>query len=286
MTEEKIYPEKWDLFIQPTKPIFSIDLKDILKYKDLLFLFIKRDFVSQYKQTILGPLWFFIQPVLTTITFTIIFGNVAQISTDGIPQILFYMSGITLWNYFADCLNKTSNTFVLNQALFGKVYFPRVIVPISVVGTNLIKFGIQFSLLIAFWLYYFIGFQNIMPQITILYFPLLVVVMASLGLGLGMIISALTTKYRDLTFLVTFGVQLLMYASPVVYPLSVVSEKYRWIMMLNPMSGIIETFKHGFLGNGYFDLLWLGYDCLITIVILFTGIIVFNKVEKSFIDIV
>ena len=224
--------ENWTLVIneKSNKSILQI-LKSIFSYKDLLFLFVKRDFIAQYKQTLLGPLWFFIQPVLTTITFSVIFGNLAKISTEGIPNILFYMTGITFWNYFADCVNKTSNTFALNQGLFGKVYFPRLIVPISIILTNLLKFCIQFFLLIIFWIYYFSISDSISIQNTILFFPILIFTMALLGLGVGMVISSLTTKYRDLSFLVTFGVQLLMYASPIVYPLSIVPIKYKWIVL-------------------------------------------------------
>ena len=265
------------------KSILQI-LKSIFSYKDLLFLFVKRDFIAQYKQTLLGPLWFFIQPVLTTITFSVIFGNLAKISTEGIPNILFYMTGITFWNYFADCVNKTSNTFTLNQGLFGKVYFPRLIVPISIILTNLLKFCIQFFLLIIFWIYYFSISDSISIQNTILFFPILIFTMALLGLGVGMVISSLTTKYRDLSFLVTFGVQLLMYASPIVYPLSIVPIKYKWIVLLNPMTSIIETFKHGFIGAGVFEPFWLIYSFVISVLLFFIGVKIFNKVEKSFID--
>lgn len=277
--------ENWTLVIdkKSNKSILQI-LKSIFSYKDLLFLFVKRDFIAQYKQTLLGPLWFFIQPVLTTITFSVIFGNLAKISTDGIPNILFYMTGITFWNYFADCVNKTSNTFTLNQGLFGKVYFPRLIVPISIILTNLLKFCIQFFLLIIFWIYYFSISDSISIQNTILFFPLLIFSMALLGLGVGMVISSLTTKYRDLSFLVTFGVQLLMYASPIVYPLSIIPIKYKWIILLNPMTSIIETFKHGFIGVGVFEPFWLIYSFVISVLLFFIGVKIFNKVEKSFID--
>ena len=277
--------ENWTLVIdkKSNKSILQI-LKSIFNYKDLLFLFVKRDFIAQYKQTLLGPLWFFIQPVLTTITFSVIFGNLAKISTDGIPNILFYMTGITFWNYFADCVNKTSNTFTLNQGLFGKVYFPRLIVPISIILTNLLKFCIQFFLLIIFWIYYFSISDSISIQNTILFFPLLIFSMALLGLGVGMVISSLTTKYRDLSFLVTFGVQLLMYASPIVYPLSIIPIKYKWIILLNPMTSIIETFKHGFIGVGVFEPFWLIYSFVISVLLFFIGVKIFNKVEKSFID--
>lgn len=276
--------EKWDKEITPKRSLFDLNLNQIWKFKDLLFLFVWRDFVSVYKQTILGPLWFFIQPILTSITFTIIFGNLAQISTDGMPKIIFYMAGITMWNYFADCLNKTSNTFVANQGLFGKVYFPRLIVPLSIIVTNLLKFGIQIILFMGFWTYFLLTTESLEPNLYILTFPFLVLIMALLGLGFGMVISALTTKYRDLTFLIGFGVQLLMYGSPVIYPLSTVPEKYQWIIKLNPMTSIIDTFKHAFMGTGSFDGYNLLYSAVFAVCILFLGLVVFNKVEKSFID--
>ena len=276
--------EKWDREIIPTKSLFDLNLNQIWKFKDLLFLFVWRDFVSVYKQTILGPLWFFIQPILTSITFTIIFGNFAQISTDGMPKIIFYMAGITMWNYFADCLNKTSNTFVANQGLFGKVYFPRLLVPLSIIVTNLLKFGIQIVLFMGFWVYFYATTDTLEPNWYVLTFPLLVLIMAALGLGFGMVISALTTKYRDLTFLIGFGVQLLMYGSPVIYPMSTVPEKYQWIIKLNPMTSIIDTFKHAFMGTGSFDGYNLLYSGIFAVCILFLGLVVFNKVEKSFID--
>ena len=276
---------EWTLVIDKNnyKSIFQV-LKSILSYKDLLFLFVKRDFISQYKQTILGPVWFFIQPVLTTITFTIIFGNFAQISTDGIPQVLFYLTGITFWNYFSDCINKTSNTFFLNQGLFGKVYFPRLIVPLSVVITNLMKFSIQLILLFSIWLYFHFANQDIFVQNTIFLFPILVLSMALLGLGIGLIISSLTTKYRDLSFLVTFGVQLLMYLSPIVYPLSIIPKDYKLFFLINPMTSIIETFKHGFIGTGSFSITWLLYSILTSMLLFYLGIRIFTKIEKSFID--
>ena len=276
--------ENWDKEITPKKSLFDLNLNQIWKFRDLLFLFVWRDFVSVYKQTILGPLWFFIQPILTSITFTIIFGNFAQISTDGMPKIIFYMAGITMWNYFADCLNKTSNTFVVNQGLFGKVYFPRLIVPLSIIVTNLLKFGIQIILFIVFWTYFYVTTDTMQPNWYILIFPLLIIIMAALGLGFGMVISALTTKYRDLTFLIGFGVQLLMYASPIIYPISAVPEKHQWLIKLNPMTSIIDTFKHALMGTGSFDLYNLLYSCAFAVCILFLGLVVFNKVEKSFID--
>jgi homopolymeric O-antigen transport system permease protein len=283
--QEQAIKETWDIEIRPRQSLFDIDFKAIWRYKDLLTLFVRRDFVAVYKQTILGPLWFFIQPLLTTITFTVIFGNVAKIPTDGIPPLLFYLSGITMWNYFAACLTGTSNTFVANQALFGKVYFPRVIVPLSVVISNLIKFAVQVLLFLAIWAYYYFMTDTIQVQWTIVLLPVLVLLMAGLGLGFGMIISAMTTKYRDLQFLVTFGVQLMMYASAVVYPFSVVQgTRFEWLIALNPTTPIIETFKHGFTGMGYFSPMLLLYSFGVMVVLLFIGTVIFNKVEKNFMD--
>ena len=276
----------WDLIIAPRAPSFNLNINQILKYRDLIMLFVRRDFVSYYKQTILGPLWFFIQPILTTITFTVIFGNIAAISTDGIPTVVFYLAGITVWSYFSDCLIKTSETFISNQQIFGKVYFPRIIVPISIVISNIIKLGIQFLLFIMIWIYYLINNSSIAPNWCMFLFPLLVFIMAGIGLGAGMLISSMTTKYRDLRFLIQFGVQLFMYATPIVYPLSVVSEKYRLIILANPMTGIIEAFKYGFLGGNNFQMVYLLYSFCFMLVILFIGLVVFNKVEKSFVDVV
>lgn len=277
----------WDLEITPANNLLDIKLKDVWHYRDLLLLLVKRDFISFYKQTILGPLWFFLQPVFTTVIFTFVFGNLAGISTDGIPQPLFYMAGITAWNYFADCLNKTSTVFKDNANLFGKVYFPRLIMPFSIVASNLIRFGVQMLLFILMIIYYMATDVNFSPNWYILLFPFLIILMASLGLGAGMIISAMTTKYRDLAFLVTFGVQLLMYATTVIYPLSTAIEKYpkyAWIIKYNPMTPILEAFRYGFLGNGSFSWGSLGYCTAITFIITITGIIIFNKVERTFVD--
>ena len=276
--------EKWDLIIKPKSNWYDLRLGEILRYKDLLFLFVRRDFVSLYKQTILGPLWFFIQPIITSLTFTIIFGQLAKISTDGLPQILFYMCGITLWNYFSDTLTKTSDTFSANASIFGKVYFPRMIVPLSVVVSNLIKLGVQFILFLGIWLYYLISIKTIHPNITLLLVPFLIFLMGFLGLGFGIIISSMTTKYRDLKFLVLFGVQLMMYASPIVYPLSIVPEKYRWLILANPVTSIIETFKYAFLGVGEFNWMHLAYSFVFTLILLMIGLVIFHRVEKSFMD--
>jgi lipopolysaccharide transport system permease protein len=241
--------------------------------------------VSFYKQTILGPLWFFIQPALQTVLFTFVFGKLAGISTDELPQPLFYMAGITAWNYFAECLTKTSTVFKDNANIFGKVYFPRLIMPVSIVMSNLVKFAVQMVLFLGILLYYmFFTMHPVHPNLYILLFPVLVLLMAALGLGAGMIISALTTKYRDLALLVTFGVQLLMYATTVIYPLSQANEHYKWMIASNPMTAIIETFRYGFLGKGSFSWMYLGYATLVTMIILFVGVIIFNRVEKNFVD--
>jgi len=276
--------EHWDLYIKPHSKWYDLRLAEIFRYKDLLFLFVRRDFVSLYKQTILGPLWFFIQPIITALTFTVIFGNMAKISTDGLPQILFYMCGITLWNYFADTLTKTSDTFSANANIFGKVYFPRMIIPLSIVVSNLIKLGVQFILFTSVWIYYLISSDLIHPNATIALVPFLIILMGFMGLSFGIIISSMTTKYRDLKFLVTFGIQLLMYASPIVYPLSIVPEKYKWIILANPITSVIETFKYAFMGVGEFNWLHLGYSFGFTSVLFFISLIIFHKVEKSFMD--
>ena len=278
--------QQHDWSIEPQNSLFDLKLKDTWAYRDLLWLLVRRDFVSFYKQTILGPLWFFIQPIFTTIIFTFVFGQMAKISTDGLPQPLFYMAGITAWNYFADCLTKTSTVFKDNANIFGKVYFPRLIMPLSIVVSNLVRFGVQFLLfLMVMGYYYFIAKQDFSVTWAISLFPLVVILMALLGLGLGMLISAMTTKYRDLAFLVTFGVQLLMYATTVIYPLSTIIKKpLGWIVAYNPMTPLIETFRYGFLGNGTFSWSALGYTTAITLGILLAGIVVFNKVEKNFVD--
>lgn len=276
--------EKWDLIIEPHNKWYDLQIGEIWRYRDLLMLFVKRDFVAVYKQTILGPLWFFLQPIITALTFTVIFGNLAGISTDGLPQVLFYLCGITLWNYFSDTLTKTADTFTANANIFGKVFFPRMIVPLSVVISNLIKLGVQFILFIGFWVYYLIATDMLQPNWVILLTPVLILLMGFLGLGFGIIISSMTTKYRDLKFLVTFGVQLMMYASPIVYPLSMVPPQYKWIILANPVTSIIETFKYAFLGMGEFNVLYLAYSFIFTILIMFIGLVIFHRVEKGFMD--
>jgi lipopolysaccharide transport system permease protein len=276
--------DHWDEIIKPQSSLFEIDIQEIWRYRDLLMMFVKRDIVTFYKQTILGPLWFFIQPLFTTLMFMVIFGRMAGISTNGLPQGLFYMSGILCWNYFSDCLNRTSTTFKDNQNIFGKVYFPRVVVPVSIIISNLIRFGIQFLLFIGFYIYYLMQGVAIEPNIGILYFPVLIVIMAGLALGFGMIITALTTKYKDLTFLVQFGVQLWMYATPIIYPLSAAPEKYRWLIVANPMTAVVETFKYGFLNQPSFNSYHLLYSFCFMLLLLLLGTLVFNKVEKGFMD--
>ncbi len=282
-------PEDWTLIIEPKGKLLSLNLKELWRYKDLLEMYIKRDIVTFYKQTILGPLWFFIQPIFTTIIFMFVFGGLAGIPTDGIPQALFYLSGITLWNYFSDTLTKTSDTFLQNQAIFGKVYFPRLIAPLSITMTGLIKMFIQFGLFAIVYIWFFMKGVDVKPNIYALLFPVLLLILANLSLGFGIIISSMTTKYRDLKFLITFAVQLWMYATPVIYPLSVMQgnyEKYMWLIQANPVTAVMETFKYGFLGQGTFTWLSLGYSLLVSFIVLFLGIIVFNKVERSFMDVI
>ncbi|HQY19722.1 MAG TPA: ABC transporter permease [Ignavibacteria bacterium] len=276
--------EEWTLEIKPVSGWFNFHLKDVWRYRDLLMMFVRRDFVAVYKQTILGPFWFFLQPILTTITFTIVFGNIAKISTDGIPPILFYMSGIVSWGYFSDCLTRTSSTFVTNANIFGKVYFPRLVSPLSNVISLLMKFSIQLFLFICFLIYYSFNGGNVNPNWYILLTPVLLLLMAGLGLGFGIIVSSLTTKYRDFSFLVSFGVQLLMYATPVIYPLSALPEKYKWIVLANPMTAIIDTFRYAYLGAGTFNAGNLIYSSIFMVVILSFGIVIFNRVEKTFMD--
>lgn len=273
-----------EYIIKPHQSWLKVNLKEIWLYRDLLWLLVKRDFVAFYKQTIFGPLWFFIQPLFTTIIFTFLFDQLAGISTEGVPAPLFYMCGITLWNYFADCLTKTSTVFKDNAPIFGKVYFPRLIMPLSIVVSNLVRFGVQFLLLMGFWIYYLTINKSIQPNYHLLLFPWLLLMMALLGLGLGMIISALTTKYRDLSFLITFGVQLMMYATTVAYPLSAAPEKYKFWIALNPMTTLIETFRYGWLGQGSFNWSTLLIQSLVVLFVLGIGTIIFNKVEKNFMD--
>jgi len=283
--QSEIEQSEWVDEIVPKRNLFHINLVEIIKYKDLLFLFVKRDFISIYKQTILGPIWFFLQPILTTLIFTVVFGTIAGISTDGLPQILFYLAGITCWNYFSECLTKTSNTFIENQNIFGKVYFPRLIIPLSIVCSSLLKFGIQFLLfLLVFFYYFFNADYNLNPNIYILLFPVLILLTGLLSLGIGILITSLTTKYRDFRFLIQFGIQLWMYATPIIYPLSTLDGKLKTMAILNPMTSIIETFKYGFLGQGTFSWYYLGYTAIFTFLTLIIGILIFNKTEQNFMD--
>jgi lipopolysaccharide transport system permease protein len=278
-------PDCWDLIIRPQGRWWDLQLADVWRYRDLLWMFIRRDFVAVYKQTILGPVWFFIQPLLTTIMFTVIFSGVAKISTGGLPPMLFYLAGTTPWNYFATCLTKTSGTFVNNAHLFGKVYFPRLVTPISVAASNLIQFSIQFLLFFGFLAYYLGKGTPLHPNwlMILALTPCLLFLMATLGLGAGILASSLTTKYRDLAFLIQFGVQLAMYATPVIYPMSSIPPRYRLFIELNPMSAVIETFRAIYLG-GAIPWVQLGISTAVTAALLLLGVAVFNRVEKTFMD--
>lgn len=287
-TDREMIPETddWDLDIEPRTRLFSLDLREVWNHSYLLLMFVRRDIVSVYKQTILGPLWFFIQPLLTTVTFTVVFGNIAQISTDGMPQTIFYMAGITMWNYFSETLTATSSTFTTNASIFGKVYFPRLVMPLSKVLSGLVKFGIQYLLFISILLYFVSMGSHVKPDPLgiLIVTPIVVAIMAGLGLGMGLILSSLTTKYRDLMFLITFGIQLLMYATPVIYPISSMSPAFRWLIEANPLSWLVEAFRHVYLGAGQLSIPGLLYSLACTVVILLVGMLVFNKVERNFMD--
>lgn len=276
----------WSLIIKPHQKLWSVDIGEIWRYRDLIQLFVKRDIVVQYKQTILGPLWYIIQPVLTVIMNMVVFGGIAKMSTDGIPQALFYMAGNVCWLYFANCLNQTSNTFVANQNMFGKVYFPRLAIPIATVLSNLFRFGIQLALFIIIWIWFVARGAHVSVNVsTLVLLPVFIVMLAGLGLGFGILVSSMTTKYRDLRILFTFIVQLWMYATPIVYPISMVSEgTLRTLMLANPITSIIEAFKYITLGQGYFSWGALGYSFLFMILLLVFGVIIFNKVQRSFMD--
>lgn len=277
----------WLFEITPKNKFFSLNLKEVWQYRDLLMLFVKRDVVTVYKQTVLGPLWYLIQPLFTSITFTIIFNTVAGIDTGTVPPFLFNLAGITVWNYFTACLNGTSDTFRSNAGIFGKVYFPRIIVPLSIVVSNLLKFGIQFFIFIVFYIYFYFQGATVSLNGSILFFPLLIVMMGVLGLGLGMLISSLVTKYRDFSNLIGFGVQLLMYLSAVMYPMVLIKKKlpsYGWLVEYNPLAYVIETTRYMLLNVGQISVLGLGYTFLVTIVVFLVGVLIFNKTEKSFID--
>ena len=274
----------WTEEIKAESSLFAINFREIWHYRDLLFMLVKRDFITFYKQTILGPLWFIVQPLLTTLIFVILFGNIAKLSTDGIPQLAFYLAGITIWNYFSESLTKTSSVFTANASIFGKVYFPRLIMPLSIVASSLLKFAVQFALFILVVLYYTFVAQSIQPNIWILFTPVLILLMALFALGVGMIFSSLTTKYKDLTFLLAFGIQLFMYITPVVYPSSALPEKFQILAKINPLSSIFECFRYAYLGTGTFTIADLLISTLVIVFLFFAGVLVFNKVEKSFMD--
>jgi lipopolysaccharide transport system permease protein len=285
MEEALLSEKKWTEVIEPRNRLFNLHLAEVWHYRDLLFMWVKRDFAATYKQTILGPLWFFIQPLLTTVMFTIVFFRFAKLSVEGLPPVLFYMAGVTIWNYFADSFTKTATVFRDNAQLFGKVYFPRLIIPMSIVISNLIRFMIQFSLFLLFLFFFLLkGTPVLAPNWAMALTPLLLVLMAGFALGAGMIISSMTTKYRDLVFLLTFGVQLFMYVTPVIYPVSSLSAQYKPYVLANPLAAVVETFRYAFLGSG--EMYWgsLLYSFCFMLVVLVSGILIFNKVEKTFMD--
>lgn len=276
--------ENWSLVIRPQRAWWDLRLGELWRYRDLVWLFVWRDFVAYYKQTILGPLWYLIQPILTTVVFTVIFGNIAQLSTDGLPPFLFYLAGNTVWAYFAASLTSTSNTFTGNAGLFGKVYFPRLAMPLSVVISQIISFGIRFFVFLGFLIYFVSSGSDVHPNWWILILPVLLIIMAGLGLGLGIIVSSLTTKYRDLQQLVVFGTQLLMYGTPVIYPLSSIEGTWRWVILANPMTSVVEVFRLAFLGTSVLSPLYLLYSFAFMVLVLLIGVLIFNRVENSFMD--
>ena len=276
--------QEWTTIIRPKRHLLDINLREILHYKDLIYLLIRRDFVARYKQTILGPLWYIVQPLLTTIMFTVVFGRIAKIPTDGVPHMLFYLSGTVIWGYFSKCLTSTSNTFIGNAGLFGKVYFPRLVIPISVIISNLFQFIVQFSLLSGFWIYFWLKGADIYLTWSVLLLPVYVAIAGLMGLGLGLFFSSLTTKYRDLVFLLNFGMQLWMYGTPIVYPLSQVPQKWKLLIVLNPMTPVVEGFRKALLGVGSVESWNILYSLGFMLVMLFVGVITFNKVEQNFMD--
>jgi lipopolysaccharide transport system permease protein len=276
--------ENWTKIIRPKRGLLDLRLRELWRARELIMLFVWRDFVSVYKQTILGPLWYVIQPVMTTIVFTVIFGNIARLPTDGLPPFLFYMAGNTIWAYFSACLVGTSNTFTANAGMFGKVYFPRMSIPISVVISNLISFGIRFGIFLLFLAYFMISGSSIHPNWWILILPLLMFIMALMGLGIGIIVSSLTTKYRDLQQLVSFGVQLLMYGTPVIYPLSTIHGAFRWLILANPMTPVVEVFRLAFLGVSAIAPIYLLYSAGFAVVVFLAGVLIFNHVQNNFMD--
>jgi lipopolysaccharide transport system permease protein len=277
-------PQQWDLIIQPKGRWFDLHLGDLWRYRDLVRMFVWRDFSAQYKQTILGPLWHIIQPLLTALTFTLIFGRIAQLPTDGLPQFLFYMTGNIIWGYFSVCLTSTSSTFISNAHIFGKVYFPRLAVPVSVVISRLIAFSIQFGIYLVFLVWFALRGTAVHTNSTVLLTPVFLLLLAGQSLGFGILISSLTTRYRDLQYLVVFGVQLAMYATPIIYPLSAVPAKYRWLVLANPVTPVVEAFRFAFLGAGLFNLTHLAYSAIFTLVLLFVAVVIFHRVERNFMD--
>jgi lipopolysaccharide transport system permease protein len=275
--------ENWSQIIKPPTGWLKLNLKEVWEYRDLILIFVKRDVVSIYKQTILGPLWFILGPIFTVITYTFVFNKIANISTDGVPAPLFYLAGTSLWNYFQTCFNGTADTFTTNAGIFGKVYFPRLVSPISLIISNLVKLGIQLIIFLLFWFYYYHN-GVITPNNYLLLLPLLVILMGGIALGMGIIISSFTAKYRDLTYVVSFGITLLMYITPVIYPVSAIPETYKPLVMINPIAPIIETFRYGFTGAGTFSWASLTYSSLFMVIILLIGIFTFNRTEKTFMD--
>ncbi|MCE7860326.1 MAG: ABC transporter permease [Chloroflexi bacterium CFX2] len=276
--------ENWSLVIRPQRAWWDLRLGELWRYRDLVWLFVWRDFVAYYKQTILGPLWYLIQPIMTTGVFTIIFGNIAQLSTDGLPPFLFYLAGNTVWTYFSASLTSTSSTFTSNAGLFGKVYFPRLVIPLSIVISQIISFGLRFLVFLGFLIYFMSAGSDVRPNWWILILPVHIVIMAGLGLGLGIIVSSLTTKYRDLQQLVAFGVQLLMYGTPVIYPLSSITGGWRWLILANPMTPVVESFRLAFLGTSAMSPAYLLYSLAFTFLVLLIGVLIFNRVENNFMD--
>lgn len=282
---QETHHKHWSEVIGPRQRWFNFHFRELWHYRDLLFMFVRRDFVATYKQTILGPLWFFIQPVFTTLMFTVVFKKFANISTDELPPVLFYMSGITIWNYFADSFTKTATVFKDNSGIFGKVYFPRMVMPLSIVSSNLVRFLLQYVLFLGMLAYFLItGNSQVHPNVYMLLTPFLLLLMAGFALGGGMIITAMTTKYRDLIFILTFGVQLFMYVTPVIYPVSSLPQKYKTLVMANPFSPVVESFRFAYLGTGSFSWQGLAYSTVFMLVLLLSGILIFNRVEKSFMD--
>jgi lipopolysaccharide transport system permease protein len=278
-------PEPWSLEITPRIGLLDLQLAEVWRYRDLIMLFVRRDLVSAYKQTILGPLWFVLQPLFTTIAYVVVFTRIAGISTNGVPPALFYLSGLVCWNYFSSSLTKTSGSLVANSGIFGKVYFPRLVVPVSGIISNLVTFGAQLGLFIILYLFYLITAPEVVkPNFAVLLLPVLLLLISGMGMGLGMIVSALTTRYRDLQYFLGFGVQLLMYATPIFYPLSIVPETYRFLVLLNPMTPLVELFRYSCLGAGIFSWVLLGYSTLFTLIVVFIGIVAYNQVQRTFMD--